>query len=367
MPEVYAAVPVADPLVGAGGSVPALTPRARVLAALARKPVDRKPTCNPTSIINVEMMERSGASFPEANRDAELMARLAETGHTVLGFDTIMPVFSIINESSALGCEIQWNERDNWATVRGNICDAAEDIRIPKDFVQHPDCLAVSGAIRLLKKRFPDVAIVGKTMGPWSLGYHLFGTERFLLRTADDPDEVKRILHVLKEVTVAWALAQVEAGADALTLPDHATGDLVNSDYYREFLFEIHSELAQRIPCPVILHICGATIDRMDAIARTGFAAFHFDSKNNPQEAMATVAGRCALVGHVNNPVTLFRGTTERVRQEVRQACAAKVNLIGAECAVPLISKTENLLAIAQATREYGTPDTDPARAHGAV
>ena len=201
-----------------------MTPRQRVLAALARQPVDRTPTCNPTSIINVELMDRSGAAFPEAHRDPELMARLAETGHTVLGFDTIMPVFSIINESSALGCTIQWNERDNWATVRGNLWEHDDEIRFDPNFVRHPDCMAVTGAIEILKKRHPDVAVIGKAMGPWSMGYHFFGTENFILRSVDDPDEVMRILHKLKEITVLWAQAQADAGADAITLPDHATG-----------------------------------------------------------------------------------------------------------------------------------------------
>jgi len=353
MPPVAAPEAPATP-----ATVPAkveMTPRERVLAALARKPVDRRPTCNPTSIINVEMMDISGASFPEAHRDPDLMARLAATGHTELGFDTVMPVFSIINESSAIGCEIQWNERDNWATVRGNICEHVEDIRIPDNFLQHQDCLSVTGAIKLLRERLPNVACIGKTMGPWSMGYHLFGTENFLLRSVDDEDEVKRILHILKEVTVKWALAQIEAGADALTLPDHATGDLVNAEYYERYLFDIHCELAQRIPCPVILHICGNTLDRMDLIAKTGFAAFHFDSKNDPAAAVKVMDGRCALVGNVNNPVTLFRGTAEMVRNEVKKCCDAGVNLIGAECAVPLVAKTPLLKEISKATRELGT------------
>ena len=80
----------------------------RVLAALRREPVDRTPVCNPTSVATVELMDLVDAPFPDANRVPELMARLAATGHTELGFDSIMPVFSIIQESSALGCKIQW-------------------------------------------------------------------------------------------------------------------------------------------------------------------------------------------------------------------------------------------------------------------
>jgi uroporphyrinogen-III decarboxylase len=76
-----------------------MTSRQRVLAALKREPVDRTPLCNPTSVATVELMDLVNAPFPEANRNPELMARLAATGYTELGFDTIMPVFTIIQES----------------------------------------------------------------------------------------------------------------------------------------------------------------------------------------------------------------------------------------------------------------------------
>ena len=82
---------------------PPMTSRERVLAALERKPVDRTPCCNPTSLATVELMDLVDAPFPQANREPELMARLAATGYTELGFDSIMPVFTIIQESSALG------------------------------------------------------------------------------------------------------------------------------------------------------------------------------------------------------------------------------------------------------------------------
>ena len=89
-------------------SVGTMTSRERVLAALRREPVDRTPLVNPTSIATVELMDLVGAPFPNANREPELMARLASTGHTELGFDSIMPVFSIIQESSAIGCRSSW-------------------------------------------------------------------------------------------------------------------------------------------------------------------------------------------------------------------------------------------------------------------
>ena len=56
-----------------------MTSRQRVLAALNREPVDRTPLCNPTSVATVELMDLVDAPFPEANREPELMARLAAT------------------------------------------------------------------------------------------------------------------------------------------------------------------------------------------------------------------------------------------------------------------------------------------------
>ncbi|MCH2201501.1 MAG: MtaA/CmuA family methyltransferase [Fuerstiella sp.] len=333
-----------------------MTSRQRVLAALRREPVDRTPACNPTSVATVELMDLVDAHFPEANRNPEKMARLAATGYTELGFDSIMPVFSIIQESSALGCKMQWEEKDNWPTVKMSqpIWSEPEDIKIPDNLLTHPDTSCVLDAIRLLRKEFGDeVAIIGKTMGPWSLGYHCFGVEKFLLMSLDDPGKTMLCLEKMKEATIRFGQAQIDAGADALTLPDHATGDLVSGEYYDRFLRELHIEFVDLIPIPLILHICGRTVDRMEYIAQTGMSAFHYDSKNGADESMDEVKDRISLVGNINNPETLYAKGPETVRQEVYKNLDAGVQLVGPECAIPLQTPIENLKEIPQAIRDW--------------
>jgi MtaA/CmuA family methyltransferase len=333
-----------------------MTSRERVMNALAGKPVDRTPVANPTNVATVELMDMVDAPFPDACRDPELAARLAATGHTELGFDAIAPYFTIIQESSALGCEMQWEDKDNWPTVRMSnpIWKGPDDIRIPPGFLEHPDNLAITRSISLLKEEFGNrVAIIGKTMGPWTLAYHVFGVEAFLLMTVDDPDLTLQCLHKLKEISVLFGQAQLDAGADALTFPDHATGDLVSGEYYRRFLLEIHQEMAEVFDAPLILHICGNTLDRMPYIAETGMAAFHFDSKNDPQEAMDRVDGKIALVGNINNPETLYARGPEEVRAEVFKCLDAGVQMIAPECAIPLATKLENLIEIPRAVKEW--------------
>ena len=325
-----------------------MTPRQRVLAALARKPLDRPAFGNPVSSIVTELMDLTGAAFPEAHRDATLMARLASAAHTELGHDLVMPYFSVHHEAAALGCDIAWGDRGLMPDSRHHPCTTVDDIRIPAALLDHPACRVITDAIALLREQFPDVAVVGKVFGPWTLGYHLFGTGEFLMMTLLDPPQVHRILEVLKEVTVAFAAAQFAAGADAVTLGDHATGDLCSPEAYRDFLMPVHAELVRRIPGPLILHICGNTESRLQYICRTGVAAFHVDTKVPPARARQLVGSRLALAGGVNNPRTLCFGKPEDVRKEVAAALAAKFELIGPECAVPLNAPLSQLRAMTQ-------------------
>ena len=333
-----------------------MTPKERVMNALKGLPVDRTPVSNPTSVATVELMDLVGATFPDACRNPELNATLAATGYTELGFDSIAPYFSIIQESSALGCEMQWEQKDNWPTVRMSkpIWKSVNDINIPPDFLQHPDNLAIIDSIRILKKEFGnEVAIIGKTMGPWTLAYHVFGVEPFLLLSIDDPKMTMECLKRLKEISTLFGQAQIDAGADVLTYPDHATGDLVSGDYYKKFLLEIHQEAVEDLDVPLILHICGNTLDRLDYISQSNMAAFHFDSKNDPTEAMKIANNRIRLVGNINNPVTLYSKSTEEVKIEVERCLEAGVQLIAPECAIPLATKLENLLEIPKTVKEW--------------
>jgi len=333
-----------------------MSKKERVLAALNRQDVDRTPVANPTSVATVEMMDLVDAPFPEACRSAELNAKLAATEISQFDFDSIAPYFSIIQESSAIGCEMQWEQKDNWPTVRMSnpIWKTASDVKVPANFLDHPDVKVITDSIRILKKEFGDeVPIIGKTMGPWTLAYHVFGVETFLLGSVDNPDETAEALEKLCEFTYLFGEAQIDAGADILTVPDHATGDLVSGQYYQKFLQDIHTEMAERFSVPLILHICGRTVDRMPFIAETGMHAFHFDSKNSPQEAMDAVGDKIALVGNINNPETLYSKDTEDVKKEVFECLNAGVQLIAPECAIPLKTKAENLIAITEGISDW--------------
>jgi len=336
-----------------------MTSRECFLRALRREPTDRPAIANPTSIATTDLMQATGYFFPEVHNDAEKMAGLAAAGYDILGYDTVAPYFSVVQEAAALGANVDWGDAEHMPTVRPSedgtcLYREPEQIEIPDDFLDRRPTRTLLEAIRLLKERLGDgVAIVGKVFGPWTLAYHLYGIADFLILIIDDPDKLHRLLKKLSEVSVVFGEAQVEAGADCLTLADHLTGDLCSAATYRDFLLPAHQELHERIPCPILLHICGHTLDRLDYICQSGFEAFHFDSKNDARETVEVAAGRIVLIGNVNNPETLLRSREDRIVEEVRYALDAGVEIIGPECAVPLNTEYRCLRLIAEAAWDY--------------
>lgn len=329
-----------------------MTPRARFLAALKRQPTDRPCVGNCVSAATVELMRASGCFFPEAHGDPEQMAGLAATSYELLGYDTIAPYFSVQHEAAALGCRIDWGREDRMPDALSHPCRTADDIRLPDGLLEHPSLQVILQALALLKARYGDeVALVGKVFGPWTLAYHLFGVQEFLLLTLDDPGQVREILARLLPVPRLFAAAQMAAGADAVTLADHATGDLISAAMYEAFLWPLHCQLARELTCPLILHICGNTADRLELIARSGLACFHFESRVPAPRARALAGERLALMGNLNNPQLLLAGTPEEVRQAAREAHASGVDIIAPECAVPLMTPRANLVALTEAWR----------------
>ena len=326
-----------------------MKPRDIFLTKLQRGHTPRAAVGSATSIVTTDLINKVQVSFPDAHLDPEKMATLAAAGHTELGFDNVMPLFSVWHESAALGCPVDWGDSGRMPDGRPIYASIDDPVYVPKDILKEPGCAVPLKAIRQLKKEVGDqAAIVGKVFGPWTLGYHLFGVEEFLISTLLKPDRLRQVIQQLLEVTVTFAEAQIDHGVDALTLADHCTRDLCSPNTYRDFLAEIHQELHDRIQCPLILHICGDTSDRLKYIRETGLACFHFDSKVPAAEARKLAGEELALMGGTSNIDILRNGTRELIEGDIREKLQVGIDIIGPECAVPLDAPYQNLKLITE-------------------
>jgi [methyl-Co(III) methanol-specific corrinoid protein]:coenzyme M methyltransferase len=228
------------------------------------------------------------------------------------------------------------------------------DITVPADFLEQPSCRVVLDALSILRRHAGGrAAVIGKAMGPWTMSYHMVGTQNFLLALGmGESAKVNKMLRQLMPLTIAFINAQFAAGADVVVLADHATRNLVGPYHYEQYLLPIHQEITAQVGGPIILHVCGNCSDRLELFARSGVDAYHFEWQVDAREAVRRIGGQVSLVGNVNNPLALLQGTPEEVRRQARYAIEAGVHIIGPECAIPLSTPLENLRAIVEAARE---------------
>lgn len=331
---------------------PPMSPKRRFLAAMMGGAVDRFPVGNVVSVITVDLMEAADVWFPEAHLNAKAMAQLAITGHEILGYDTVMPIFSVTQEAAALGCKVDWGNPQMMPSVRTHPFAEMDELCIPEEWAEAPSIQVVLDALSLLRKALGDrVVIVGKVMGPWTLSYHMMGIEDFLISTIRDPDRARRSLDVLKSVPIAFAKAQMQAGADVICLADHATGGMVSPIMYRDMLLPLHQEIVAETGCPTVLHCCGNTTDRLEYFAKTGIDCYHFESQVKIADAVAAAAGKMTLIGNVNNPQVLLAGTPEQVAKACRRVVKGGVQILAPECAVPLTTPLRNLKALVEVAK----------------
>lgn len=334
--------------------LPRMSPKRRFLTAMLGGRPDRLPVGNVVSIATVDLMRLADAWFPQAHQEAQPMADLALAGHTILGFDTVMPVFSVVQEAEALGCQIEWGDPEMMPGVRSHPFaeneTAMDDFKIPADWMESPSIHVVLEALGKLRQQVgPEVVIVGKVMGPWTLSYHMLGIEEFLISTKLDPERARRSIAALMPVTVAFARLQVQAGADIICLADHATGGMVSPLSYRDLLLPVHQEIVAAVGSPMVLHCCGNTTDRLKYFTQAGFDCYHFESQVDARTAVAAAVSKMTLMGNINNPDLLLAGTPDQVVIACRQAISAGVHILSPECAVPLHTPLDNLRALVEA------------------
>ena len=321
-----------------------MSPKRRFLTALLGGKPDRLPVGNVVSVATLDQMQIVDAWFPEAHSNPEIMARLAAAGYEVLGFDTIMPVFSVTQEAAALGCEVNWGDPKTMPTVRSHPFAQTNDFSLPQGWIEAPSIQVVLEALHLLRQKFGDqVVIVGKVMGPWTLSYHMMGMEDFLVSTKLDLDRARRSMQTLKAVSLEFAQAQIQAGADIICLADHSSGGIVSPQMYCDLLLPLHQEIFSAIGAPTVLHCCGNNTDRVKHFAETGVDCYHFESQVNLASAVADARGKMTLIGNINNPTVLLNGDREDVLNACRQAIEGGVQILSPECAVPLITPSQNL------------------------
>jgi len=328
-----------------------MTSRERFYALLNNMPADRPAVINPVSVATSESVSALGLRFRDVHTDPAKAAALAAYPYEKLGFDSIMPYFSVVAEAAALGAVIDWGDDRTMPSQRSSVFTEPEQVKVPEDFLSRPSIRCVIEAIKTVSSKYGDgPLIIGKALGPWTLCLHCYGMEKTLIATIDDREKLKAMLGALASFTETFARAQLSAGAHMVTIADHSTRNLVGPKVYGDFVKPLHAGLNARFPGSLILHCCGNTEDRVGMFAEAGFPLYHFESSNDIS-LMIRKAGGMKLTGCVNNPATLLAGGVADVANSVAEIIRRGIDIVSPECAVPMATPNENLMAVACAAK----------------
>lgn len=330
----------------------------RTLARLAAKPVDRPP--------NFDIMMQFAAHYVDAplSRYYQDYRVLCEANMAVLeafDLDIVQTISDPYREAADLGLQVIFPENGLPLATQPLLAEPADLATLrPMDPSQGRRMSDRLEAIRWFRDRVGGVVpIMGWVEGAMAEAADLRGVSSLLLDLYDRPAWVEELLHITGEQAIAFARAQVEAGADIIGMGESVASQVSPRVYERLILpweqrvFAAVRELGA-IPR---LHICGDTTGILRHMAASGAAIVDLDWMVDLEQAAALYTNEGpALAGNFDPVAVLLQGTPD----EVYAATVLCLQVIGpqgissAGCEVPLGTPHANLRAQARAIADFG-------------
>lgn len=205
----------------------------------------------------------------------------------------------------------------------------------------------------------PGMSIVGWIEGPLALAAELRGVNTIMLDFGDDPEFARDLLHFCADVAIAYAPAQIAAGADTIGMSDAAAG-LIGPALYEEFLWAEQKRVFDTIRAhhPEVLlrqHMCGR-IDRLYPMAaKLPVDIYEIDFPANLALAREQLGPTRTLAGNVSTITDLLEGTPEQVYEACRHChqISGRYFIVGAGCEISPSTPLENLRAMMAYAKEH--------------
>ena len=336
-----------------------MKPLERVKRRLRGEPVDRRPNFD---IYMQRAAHHVGRPLSRYYLDHRVLVEANLAVLEAFDLDIVQTFSDPYREASDLGLDVEWPE-DGLPIRRSILLREPEDadrlsLVAPEDGRRMSDRL---DAVRLFRESVgEDVPVMGWVEGAFALASDLRGDTNVLLDIHDRPEWLKGLLDRLVELGVAFARAQVAAGAHVIGLGD-SMGSLVSPRQYREFVLPCEQRVfgavkaAGAIPR---LHICGDTNHIVADMAKSGAAIVDLDWMVDLRRAAETFGPHGpAPCGNFDPVAVMLQGSPEDVTQAVR-ACAVAGgprHVSAAGCEVPDRTPEANLHAHARALRELSS------------
>ena len=323
----------------------------RIKAAIRGKPVDRVPNL---PLIKQFCTRQLGWKYRGYNRDHRVLVEAQLRMHERWGFDCFQTTGYAYREAGDCGMPLLWRE-DAVPKAQGVLVAERSDIRAIKwpEPWEGPLMSDRLRATELFKQRRPEVAMLGWVEACFAQSITFRGMQQAMMDVALAPDFLRELMDFILPHEIAFARAQVEAGADIVGVGDSAAS-LVRRNHYVELILPYERELIGAIRAmgvPVKLHICGDITRLLADVATTGADMIDLDWMVDLKEARRMLGHDVCLCGNFDPVVALLQSTPEKIRESCRRCIheAGAPFVLSPGCEVPPDTPAENFAALCEA------------------
>lgn len=333
------------------------------MAAMRMESLDRPPAAIFTQSATIGQMDKVGAAWPEAHKDADLMAKLGCAQADVFGFECVRAPFCLTAESETLGARVQVDKKDASPMIKehpfkfdpmmGEYDDPASIMPVEDYLKSGRVAVAIESMAKMKASHGEEYAVVAGNTGPFTLTGNLVNTENLVFGMMMAPEEVDKWVGAVTPYVTAYTNALMDAGADVVQCSEPSgSTDMLAPDMFNDAAGK-HCAIAlkPRADKYTVLHICGDTLPILEKMKDTGVTGLSVEEKVTPEDAVAAVGGKVALVGNVGSVRPLFQGTAAESAEGAIRSAKAGFNVISSGCGIAVATPDENMEAFVKAIK----------------
>ena len=299
-----------------------------------------------------------GRTYKEFYLNHEVLVEANIACMNDFGIDAVGLISDPYRETSAYGAELNCPE-EAVPYPKEDIIKTLEDLEALPD----PDIYTaertrdrIEGTRLFREKLGDDVPVIGWIEGPLAEACDVAGIEGMLIQLAKGPEFAEAMLQKMMPTAKAFALAQIEAGADIIGMGD-AISSQISAKMYEKFIKPLHEELFRFIQshdAMVKVHICGNTMHILPHLADIKPDMIDLDWMIDMEEAYQIFGPDVIRTGNLDPANLIENRSVDEVFAKARALVEAERGrpfILSGGCEITPLTPSENLMTLKRAAQ----------------
>jgi len=325
-----------------------MTPKERINAILKGDSYDRPAV---TPIFMAWASHFIGHTYRDYYLDGDILAEAQLAVTRAFNLDQTSAISDPWREASAYGMEFDYPPEGVGRPKELFIKTRSEISRVKRFDIENAERTKqrIESVRKMAAKVGQTHSVLGWVEGPMAEYGDLRGVENAMLDLIDEPDIFVEAGEVIVENAIAFAVAQIKAGADMVGVGDSAAS-LISPEMYAGLVMPLERKLIAAIHeagATAKLHVCGNISNIVEYMVDSGTDVIDVDWMVSLERARALAGADVTLCGNINPAGVLFEGSPEDVASVARE-CLNEVPdkfILMPGCEVPPATPEKNIRA----------------------